>query len=209
MNKPKTNPGRLAAACVSVCLLAGSAWADELTLQVEQGLAALGYDTGPVDGTETLATTVAISKFQAQHQMDVTGEVSPELLGRIVARANGAEPPAAPPARTASRADGAQAAPGSAAAPAPGERSAEDLQAARQACLQKLAEEREKSSKVKRGFGSLARAVGRTTNRFGVGREAVETAQDAYTVKGIADDLSSAASDFGLTAEEAEPCRNP
>lgn len=206
MNKQKTRPGRLATACVFVCVLAGSAWADELTLQVEQGLAALGYDTGPVDGTETLATTIAISKFQAQHQMEVTGEVSPNLLGRIVARVNGAEPPAAPPARTASRASGAQAAPA-----VPGERSgsAADLQAARQACLQKLAEEKEKSSKVKRGFSSLARAVSRTANHFGVGQEVVETARDAHTVKGVVDDLSSAASDFGLTPEEAELCRNP
>lgn len=200
MNKQKTSRVRLAAVCVPVCLLAMGARADELTLQVEQGLAALGYDTGPVDGTQTVATTVAISKFQAQNDMEVSGEVSPVLLGRIVARANSAEPPASSAAQSAT-ADRAGSTPPAAGAGA--------VTTAQQACLQKLAEEKEKSSRRRRGLGSLVSAANRVASRFGVGQEVVETARDAAAVSGAASDLASAARDFGLTPEEAESCRTP
>lgn len=195
MNKQKMSRVRLAAACAPLCLLAMSARADELTLQVEQGLAVLGYDPGAIDGTQTVATTVAISKFQAQNGMEVNGEVSPVLLGRIIARANGAEPPASASTGTATNRAASTAA------------GAGAVTTAQQACLQKLAEDKEKSSRRRRGLGSLASAANRVANRFGVGREVIETAQDAAVVSGAAGDLASAARDFGLTPEEAEPCR--
>ena len=56
-------------------LLAGVSAADNMTMMVEQELDRLGYATGPVDGEETLETTIAISKFQAENNLDVTGEV--------------------------------------------------------------------------------------------------------------------------------------
>ena len=60
-------------------LLAGVSSADDITMMAEQELDRLGYATGPVDGEETLETTIAISKFQAENNLAVTGEVSPAL----------------------------------------------------------------------------------------------------------------------------------
>ena len=59
--------------------------ADDLTMMIEKDLAALGYETGPVDGEETLETVIAISKFQAENNMEVTGSVTPQLAGILSA----------------------------------------------------------------------------------------------------------------------------
>ena len=56
-----------------------------LTESVEKHLAALGYDVGSVDGDASLETSIAISTFQAEKGMEVTGEVTPQLLGALSA----------------------------------------------------------------------------------------------------------------------------
>jgi hypothetical protein len=48
-------------------------------------LQALGYDTGGASGEMNMETTIAISQFQAENGLDVTGEVSPQLLGVLAA----------------------------------------------------------------------------------------------------------------------------
>jgi peptidoglycan hydrolase-like protein with peptidoglycan-binding domain len=63
--------------------------ADELVQIIEEKLAALGYDTGDVDGEATVKTAVAISQFQAENGMPVTGEPSPQLAGILSAKAGG------------------------------------------------------------------------------------------------------------------------
>ncbi|HSD68371.1 MAG TPA: peptidoglycan-binding domain-containing protein [Woeseiaceae bacterium] len=55
------------------------------TQTVQQHLAALGYDTGNTSGEMSLETTIAISQFQAEKGMAVTGEVSPQLIGALAA----------------------------------------------------------------------------------------------------------------------------
>ena len=62
------------------------AYADELVQIIEEKLAALGYDTGSVDGEATVKTAVAISQFQAENGMPVTGEPSPQLAGILSAK---------------------------------------------------------------------------------------------------------------------------
>ena len=47
---------------------------------VSNHLQALGYDTGS-GGSSDLYTAIAISQFQAERGMAVTGEASPQLLG--------------------------------------------------------------------------------------------------------------------------------
>ena len=47
-------------------------------------LQALGYDTGS-GGSSNLYTAIAISQFQAERGMEVTGEASPQLLGLLAA----------------------------------------------------------------------------------------------------------------------------
>ena len=58
---------------------------DNLTQMVQKHLAALGYDTGNTDGDLSLETTIAISQFQAEKGMAVTGEVTPQLAGMLSA----------------------------------------------------------------------------------------------------------------------------
>ena len=183
-----------------VAALPGLAHADELTAIVQQDLATLGYDPGNLDGEATTQTVVAVSKFQAEHDMEVTGEITPQLAGVIKASIS-RQGQAAAPAAQAPAAAPATAAPDPAA-----------LQAAQQACLQRKMAEAQKSQKKKRGFASLLRAAGRTASSLGSSETASKVAQttaDIYTADAVASDLESAAKDLGLTESDLEACRNP
>lgn len=176
----------------------GISCADDLTQLIQQDLATLGYEPGNTDGELTTKTVVAISKFQAEHDLDVTGEVSPQLAGVIKAAIKQQNAPAS----------GADA---QAAAAAPATRDPAALEAAQQACLQEKIAQAQESRKKKRGFGSLMRAVGRTASRIGgnTARQVAETSRDVYDVNATAADLESAAEDLGLTPDDLEACRNP
>ena len=58
---------------------------DQLTQRIQRDLVALGYDPGSINGEMTVDTAVAISKFQAENGMDVSGEASPQLAGILAA----------------------------------------------------------------------------------------------------------------------------
>ena len=176
-----------------------AAEADELIKMVEQDLARLGYAPGPVDGEETIDTTVAITKFQAEHGMVITGEVTPEL-----ARALMAAQPADTGAPTAvAVAPAAAAAPASPPAPDPAA-----LDAARQACLQERIAAAQESQKKKRGLGRLMSAVTRTAMQGG-NYDLARTTSDVYNASATADDLAAAAKDLGLTEDDIAACENP
>ena len=51
--------------------------------QIQQRLAALGYDPGEIDGTLSPATRVAIREFQEAEGLPVTGEVSPDWVLKL------------------------------------------------------------------------------------------------------------------------------
>jgi peptidoglycan hydrolase-like protein with peptidoglycan-binding domain len=72
-------------------LAASAAHADRLTRWVEDSLDKLGYDTGEVDGTATTQTTIAISQFQAENGLEITGKVSPQLAGILAAEVEESE----------------------------------------------------------------------------------------------------------------------
>jgi peptidoglycan hydrolase-like protein with peptidoglycan-binding domain len=176
-----------------------AAEADELIKMVEQDLARLGYAPGPVDGEETIDTTVAITKFQAANGMEITGEVTPEL-----ARALMAAQPADTGAPTAvAVAPAAAAAPASPPAPDPAA-----LDAARQACLQERIAAAQESQKKKRGLGRLMSAVTRTAMQGG-NYDLARTTSDVYNASATADDLAAAAKDLGLTEDDIAACENP
>ena len=59
---------------------------DNVTQSVQKHLQALGYATGNTNGQLSTETVIAISQFQAENNMEVTGEVSPQLLGILGAR---------------------------------------------------------------------------------------------------------------------------
>jgi hypothetical protein len=56
-----------------------------LTQSVQKNLKALGYDPGNIDGEASVQTSIAISQFQAEKGMAVTGEVTPQLAGILEA----------------------------------------------------------------------------------------------------------------------------
>lgn len=171
--------------------------ADELTMMVESDLAALGYNTGAIDGEESLETTIAISQFQAENNLDVTGEVTPQLAGTLAAKkAN----PDSVGSATATDAVAVEA-------PTPAQDAAA-LQAAQQACLQEKMEAAQAKQKKKRGFGKLLSAAARTAGMRG-DYDLYQTTTDIYNVSATADDLASAAEDLGLTEDDVAACQNP
>lgn len=182
----------------SFALVWQTAFSDDLTMMVEENLSALGYQPGPVDGVETMDTTIAISKFQAENNLDVTGEVTPQLAGVLAAKVD---------ARKSSGETASNLAP---AAPArtPQPTDPDALRKAQQACLERKMAETQEAQKKKRGFGRLLSAIGRVAGH--TGNAAVSTTvQDVYTANATADDLAAAAKDLGLTEEDIEACRNP
>jgi peptidoglycan hydrolase-like protein with peptidoglycan-binding domain len=183
----------------TILLLSGlllAANADELTMMVEKDLAALGYDTGPVDGEETMETVIAISKFQAENNLDVTGEVTPQLAGTLSAKApNPGSVPVPPPAAAAAA---STAATDDAAA----------LQAAQQACLERKMAKAQEKAQTKRGLGRLMSAVTRTASQQG-NYEVSAAAGDIYNANATADDLAAAAKDLGLSKNDIDKCQNP
>jgi peptidoglycan hydrolase-like protein with peptidoglycan-binding domain len=198
---------------LAACLVSGPALADALTQIIQRDLVTLGYDPGNTDGEESVATAVAISKFQAEHDLQVTGEATPQLAGIIKAAINtdGDLPAAgaAPAAMPVQPAPQLAAAPSLAAAPA---RDTPSLQAAQQACLQQRMLEAQESQERKRGFARLARAVTQTASRLGgdeISSDISQLSSDVYTAGAIADDFKGAAEDLGLTESDIEACRNP
>jgi peptidoglycan hydrolase-like protein with peptidoglycan-binding domain len=59
---------------------------DNLTQSVQNHLQALGYSVGNTRGDPDTNTVVAISQFQAENGMEVTGEATPQLLGILGAK---------------------------------------------------------------------------------------------------------------------------
>ncbi|MGB5543475.1 MAG: peptidoglycan-binding domain-containing protein [Gammaproteobacteria bacterium] len=173
----------------------GIAGADQLTLMVETDLAEMGYDVGPVDGEETMETVIAVSKFQAENQLEVTGAITPQLAGVVAARkANPDQQVAATTTEVVVDVEPLQD-------PAA-------LQAAQQACLQEKMAAAQEAQKKKRGFGKLFSAVTRTATRYGA-PELATTANDVYSANATAEDLASAAKDLGLTEDDIAACQNP
>ena len=177
-----------------VCFLSLSMGANaadtQLVQMAQQELMALGYDPGTTDGEMNTKTTIAISKFQAEQGMEVTGEASPQLVGALRAAGKQQNQPV-----TAQAADVTGA-------------PEMDLQARQQACLQEKYAAAQEANKKKRGFGRLLNAAARVTGRFG-GPVASRTVYDVYTANATAADINAAAKDLGLSDDEVEQCRNP
>jgi hypothetical protein len=173
--------------------------ADDLTRIIQEDLAAMGYDVGEASGERTVQTAIAISQFQAEYDLEVTGEPSPQLAGIIKAKM---KKPAASQGTATST-----AAPAAAPAASP-----ESLQAAQQECLQEKYESAQKSQQTKRGISSLISAVTRTAGQTGnseLAADISQTSSDVYNASATESDLSSAAKDLGLTESDIEACRNP
>jgi len=62
---------------------------DDLTQTAQLHLQALGYKVGNTNGELDTNTMIAISQFQAEKGMKVTGEVSPQLIGVLAAEVDG------------------------------------------------------------------------------------------------------------------------
>jgi hypothetical protein len=64
-------------------------YSDNVTQMVQRQLKALGYDPGNTDGVDSMETSIAISQFQAENKMKVTGKASPQLAGVLSAKLEG------------------------------------------------------------------------------------------------------------------------
>jgi peptidoglycan hydrolase-like protein with peptidoglycan-binding domain len=49
----------------------------------QQALKTNGYNPGPIDGYAGPQTTTAVREFQQREQLQVTGQLDPETLGRL------------------------------------------------------------------------------------------------------------------------------
>ncbi|NNK32526.1 MAG: peptidoglycan-binding protein, partial [Xanthomonadales bacterium] len=76
----------------------------DLVKMAQKELIALGYEPGNIQGEVDTATTVAVSKFQAERNMEITGEVTPQLVGALRAAKNQPAQPAAAAAAPAAAA---------------------------------------------------------------------------------------------------------
>ncbi|MEZ5502432.1 MAG: peptidoglycan-binding domain-containing protein [Halioglobus sp.] len=181
--------------------LAGGALSDELTKIVQQDLTTLGYDTGGTDGTANTKTIIAVSKFQSEHNMPVTGDITPQLAGVIKATIS----------KKDSATTAAQPAVAATTQTTPEQAQAE-LKARQEACLQEKVAAAQQSASLRSGFGKLLSAVSRTASQFGSGTTAAEissTTSDVYSVNATVNDLEGAARDLGISESDIEACRNP
>ena len=195
-----------------IFLVSGAALADELTLMIEKDLAALGYETGPVDGEETMETVIAISKFQAQNDIEVTGAVSPQLAGILSAKRSDSN-------QLTSTVDIAQT-PTASSEPIPepsvGEATLTSkaqtdeaaLQAARQACLEEMIQKQQAKNEKKRSLSNLLGAAGRIAARQG-NYDIQQATAEAYDANSTADDLGTIAKELGLSKKQVRACENP
>ena len=153
------------------------------------------------DGNATTKTIIAVSKFQAEHNMEVTGEITPQLAGVIKAAISQRDNPG-----------GAQQGVVQSQPQMTPEQAEADLKARQQACLQKKVEAAQKSAQTRSGFGKLFSAVTRSASQFGGGETAAaisNTAGDAYSVNATVSDLEGAAKDLGISQTDIEACQNP
>ena len=79
---PEPGPARAAAAVLRLAQ-AEAAPARDLVRAVQEGLAALGYDPGPIDGVAGPKTRAAIGDFQTAAGLAPDGAASPALLARL------------------------------------------------------------------------------------------------------------------------------
>lgn len=63
----------------------GEVSSDALIQSVQNNLKTLGYDPGNTNGETSMQTSIAISQFQAEKGLEVTGEVTPQLAGMLEA----------------------------------------------------------------------------------------------------------------------------
>ena len=84
---------QLGISVLSAVMLSMPVLADDLTLNIEQELERLGYITDLIDGEESIETMIAIAKYQAEHNFEITGTTSENLLQTLSATTQLGEAP--------------------------------------------------------------------------------------------------------------------
>jgi peptidoglycan hydrolase-like protein with peptidoglycan-binding domain len=168
---------------------------------VQADLITLGYDPGTANGEASTKTIIAVAKFQTEHNLEPTGEITPQLAGVIQAALTQQKNPGS--ATQAASVAHVQTTPAQDQA---------TLQARQQACLQEKAAAAERTNSLKSGLGKLFSAISRTTGQFGspeVAGQISSTTSDVYSVDASVSDIQGAAKDLGLSESDVEACRNP
>lgn len=78
-------PSAPAQSAPSASGLSAALRSDNPTETTQNYLQALGYETGNASGELSIETTIAISQYQAENGLEVTGEVSPALVDQLAA----------------------------------------------------------------------------------------------------------------------------
>lgn len=177
--------------CLSLSLV--PARADDLTMMIEEHLASLGYDAGTVDGEADVKTAVAISQFQAEKGLEVTGVVSPQLAGILAAEADkgmtsaAATAQASPVTQTSS--------------------SATETDAAQQACLQqKIAAAQQAQPKKKKGLGGAFSSLAKAVGKYG-GDDVAKASAEILEAGATVNDLAEAARELGISESDIADCQ--
>jgi Putative peptidoglycan binding domain len=158
-------------------LVSSASWADDATKTVQKDLVALGYDPGSIQGDATLQTSAAISKFQADNGLQVTGAVTPQLVEALSAKVDQLRHGTAPTTTA------------SAATPAPTTTAKEQ----KNDCTQTVAKAANETGKKARAIERLALSLHRLS-----GNSNSQTAQAAAEVA----DKTSAAADAASAAHD-------
>jgi len=177
------------------------AYCDDLAKMVQEDLITLGYDPGQANGEVSTKTIIAVAKFQTEHNLEPTGEITPQLAGVIKAAITQQKNPVA----STQPAKATQSQP-------PPELDQTSLKERQQACLQEKAAAAKQANSMKQGFSKLFSAISRTTSQFGspeVAGQISSTTSDIYSVDATMTDLEGAAKDLGLSESDVEACRNP
>jgi peptidoglycan hydrolase-like protein with peptidoglycan-binding domain len=169
------------------------AMSDELTQMAQQEMQALGFEIDNTDGEATTETVIAISKFQAENGLEVTGEASPQMIGVLRALASQ---------------DNASVAPGTTEIPMTVEEQEAELKARQQECLQEKHAAAQERKKKKRGVMRLLGAVSRTSSQLG-NSDLSRATHEVRRANHTANDLEAAGKDLDLSSKEIEECRNP
>jgi peptidoglycan hydrolase-like protein with peptidoglycan-binding domain len=163
-----------------------SSTGDPLVQSIQRDLVTLGYDPGNTRGELSTPTVVAISKFQAENNLEVTGDATPQLAGILAAKRDAAA------SSTATASSGT-----------------ESLEEAQAVCLQQKIDA---AKKKKKAFGRFVKAAANTASRYGgtqVSNEVEKASAEAYRADATAKDLEEAADALGLSKADIESCRNP
>lgn len=170
----RNNAAKKRAAAIAVAItFPAMLLADDIVLSVERSLEKLGYDVAKPDGTPDQKTQIAITRFQMENGLPVTGEASVQLAAMLETKASGNAPPAAA--------------------------AAEQPAAEKPKCVPKSSQEKVADTQKKAwGVGKIAGAASSVMGVFGGNSKAYQAAATTSQAAAATSSAASGAQDLGM-----------